>query len=300
VAAFVDRLNRNPVARYVAGDMAAQAGVPIGVARGGVHAVQGAWDALNLASRLMDPYDAQHSRPGEAAWDQVIGAGTGAIDYAKRAVADPQIVKRDALGALQQANIDLNPYATPMADNVVDEFGRNFNVGMNQGELGFNVGTLAFGGAPREGLAALSAIGKAKGVAKYLEQGFTPAQAARLAEPYRGMGHHYYPRRDPLPPILGGGPVPKFISDSPFNVLKPRGMDTGEFYELHYKVDPHFKSANFGRDAGGGVWKGKDLGLKKYGTLGNVWYGAPHALRQVIGTIGGSSLFHDALKEDGS
>jgi hypothetical protein len=55
---------------------------------------------------------------------------------------------------------------------------------------------------------------------RYRGQGFTPAQAKYLTQPYDGMGHHFIARRYGLPSI---------ISESPFNLLKPNGYSIGQF-----------------------------------------------------------------------
>ena len=118
------------------------------------------------------------------------------------------------------------------------------------------------------------AVGVAEsGSAKFIRQGFKPAQAEYLAESYVGMGHHFIPRRTGLPSA---------ISDSSLNVLKPNGISRGDFYELHYKVDPYFFNANFPK-AIGGSWRGSSLGLEKYGVVGRIWYGSPTPLKVTVG-----------------
>jgi hypothetical protein len=109
---------------------------------------------------------------------------------------------------------------------------------------------------------------------KFVSQGFSPAQAEYLAEPYVGMGHHFVGRRFGLPSI---------ISDSPLNVLKPNGISRGNFYELHFKVDPFYPGSRLPRAAGGGIWNGTSLGLEKYGTVGRLWYGSPTPLKVTVG-----------------
>ena len=116
--------------------------------------------------------------------------------------------------------------------------------------------------------------------AKYISQGFSPAQAAYLAEPYAGMGHHFIPRRVGLPTA---------ISDSSFNVLKPSGISRGDLYELHYKVDPYFFGARFPKSVGGS-WSGNSLGLQKYGSFGQIWYGSPTQLRVTVGGLGATGV----------
>ena len=135
---------------------------------------------------------------------------------------------------------------------------------------------------------------KGQSCEKLLSQGFSPADAAYLAEPYVGMGHHaILPRRTTLPDWLGGGPVPTSISDSTFNVLKPPGISRGDMYELHYKVDPQFKGARLQK---GGGWSGKQLGLQEYEFPQRIWYGTPNATKRAAAGIGiaGTVPFGDA------
>ncbi|WP_157215445.1 pre-toxin TG domain-containing protein [Flavisphingomonas formosensis] len=122
-----------------------------------------------------------------------------------------------------------------------------------------------------------------KHVAKYVAQGFTLKQAEYLAQPYKGMGHHFIPRRTGLP---------KKLSDSSLNVLKPRGMTRGEFYELHFKVDPKFFGARFPKRVGGS-WSGRRLGLEKYDRAGRLWHGSPSPLKATVGgaAAGGTGAY---------
>ena len=131
-----------------------------------------------------------------------------------------------------------------------------------------------------------------------MKQGFTPDQAAHLAQPYDGTGHHYVPKRAkigkklgpiPVPTSLVGRKLPKSASDSLFNVLKPANISRGDFYELHYKVDPEQEVSRMPA-ALGPAWNGKKLGLKEYGLLGRIWHGSPAPLNAVAGAAGALSL----------
>jgi hypothetical protein len=144
------------------------------------------------------------------------------------------------------------------------------------GDVLYESGKVALGVVVARG-AGLGLAAAEGGSAKFIAQGFSPAQAQYLAEPYVGMGHHFVPRRAGLPSI---------ISDSPLNTLRPAGISRGDFYELHYKVDPYFFNANFPKGVGGS-WRGRSLGLEKYGAAGRLWYGSPAPLKA---TIGGASL----------
>ena len=113
---------------------------------------------------------------------------------------------------------------------------------------------------------------------RYRSQGFTPAQAKYLTEPYPGWGHHFVPRQLDWP---------LWYSESPLNIPKPRDISRGEFYELHYLVDLDFHGAKFPSRIGG-VWRGETIGLQKYGMLNRLWYGSPRPLKFLIGgAVGG-------------
>jgi RHS repeat-associated protein len=115
---------------------------------------------------------------------------------------------------------------------------------------------------------------------RFRAQGFNPAQARYLAQPYDGMGHHF-----PITRSMGRDwNLPGWIIDSPFNVLRPANISIGRFYELHYAVDPSFYRAGFPR-AIGGQWVGGQLGLEKYGTWGRWWYGTSASLKLSGGAV---------------
>ncbi len=109
-----------------------------------------------------------------------------------------------------------------------------------------------------------------------LEQHFTLQQRNYLLQPYKGMGHHYVPRN------RLGVQLPEWFSESRFNVLKPN-ISRGEFFELHFRVDPAFKGTGFGPKRAWS-WSGSKLSLEKYGQLGRLWYGSPTSLKLTIGS----------------
>jgi hypothetical protein len=127
-----------------------------------------------------------------------------------------------------------------------------------------------------------------RGASKFVSQGFSPAQAEYLAEPYAGMGHHFIPRRTGLPSI---------ISDSRFNVLKPNGISRGDFYELHFRVDTKYPGSQLPASRGGGGWYGGQLGIEKYGSVGRLWYGSPAPLKVTVGgtvAAGGAAYWYSS------
>lgn len=295
--------------KVATGMVARPAGAVVGAARGVRHTAQDLVESVNFASRLLDPLDAQYSPRGEAAWDQVANAGGRAFEYVKNVVSDPGAVVDDVDHALHKLRVDINPSATPMAATIGGEFRRNYEIGKNQGEFAVDVGAMVLGGRAIKKLAGLGPLSKEAQIAKFMEQGFNPAQARYLAEPYIGKGHHNVAQASKIPATIKGVPIPnalvgfrlpRAISDSSFNVLKPSGISRGDFYELHYKVDPHFWNANLPAREGGGRWTGSRLGLKKYGGLGRAWHGAPGPLKAVsgVGGLQAGGLIHDQLDEE--
>lgn len=296
------RGDRNRVAKAIGVEAARQVGAVAGFVRGGVHAVEGLADGALFLERLVDPVDILKSPPGESANEQLLGAARRVVDYAKTGVADPQRIVRDVQAKVRQMRVDLDPSATPAAPTYAGELRRNFDIGQNQGELVFDVGSLAYGGPLAKGARELGAVSKASRAEKYLAQGFSPAGAAYLAEPYpsSGMGHHFIPRRYKLPSMLGGGPLPRAYSDGPFNRLAPESMTRGDFYERHFQVDPRFYGTKLPRRVASKNWSGRGLGLEKYGLPGRLWHGSPAPLKARVGglTAGGGGVIHDYSNEE--
>jgi hypothetical protein len=72
----------------------------------------------------------------------------------------------------------------------------------------------------------------------------------------------------------------------------------GDMYERHFAVDPRF----YGTKAGGERWSGRDLGLPRYGPLGQLWYGSPAPLKARVGGLGaaaGNGLYSTETTEIG-
>jgi hypothetical protein len=288
----VRQAGKNPIVRAIAIEGAREAGNLAGVVNGGVEAVKGLADGAVFAGRLVNPLDALMSPRGESAAEQlargVVKTGEGAVDYVDRAVADPGIVERAVRDKARQWTRELVPGATPKAATFEGELRRNFEIGENQGEVAFDVGSLVVGGPAAKMVKGLPRVSNVGNVDRYLAQGFSPKAAAHLAKPYpmSNMGSHFIPRRTRLPEFLGGGPLPKSYSDSVFNVLKPEGISRGDFYELHYKVDPRFKGAKVIPGEG---WSGKRLGLEEYEPVGRLWHGSPPPLKARVGGLGAAA-----------
>jgi hypothetical protein len=293
-------LDRSPAANAVAGDAVRYATLVPGAARGVWNTAKDVLEGVDFASRLFDPYEAESSPRGEAAWDKVFQGADGLIRNMGNAVAHPQSAIDSARTGLDHLNVRLNPQAQPTAGTFGGEVRRQAEVGLNQGEFLFDAGSLLYGGAEAKGLTALAKTAEAAGPGKYLARGIEPGLADYFATPYRGGGHHYWPRRTNLPSWLGGGPLPRMISDSPFFLLKPEGTETGAMLERHYKVDPHYHGGSIPAEFGGGSWSGNQLGWEKYDRLGRLWHGAPTPLKAVAGGgVVGAGASVDQVDGDG-
>lgn len=285
----IDRVGGTPGVRSVAVGAAGGAGMFTGALRGGVHAAEGLADGAIFLGRLANPLDRYFSPPGQSAHDQLAKAGLAIANYTQEAVAHPQVVVDALKTKARQMRADLDPSATPTAPTFAGELQRSFNIGQNQGELVFDVGSAVLGGPAAKAVKGLPRVSNVGNVDKYIAQGFSPKAASHLAAPYpqRGMGHHYIGRRFDLP---------ESYSDGVFNVLKPENISRGDFYELHYKVDPLYYGSGVIRGEG---WSGKKLDLEKYGLMGRVWHGSPAALKARVGGLGasGGALMYNPEEE---
>jgi hypothetical protein len=275
--------DKSPMARGVAGYLGQAAGAQVGLATGAAKVADGIARGGLFFGRLLNPFDTYMSDPGDAAWDHVFGGIGSAIDYGRSRIENHGLIRQDLSQGWTQFRQDHDPTATAPGATPSDELKRQYGIGKNNSELLVDVASTVAGG---EGLKALSLAGKAgelTGAAKWVARGFTPAQAEYLAAPYQGMGHHFWPRRGiDIPGIQNKVKLPQFMSEGPLNLKKP-GISRGDFYELHYKVDPRFYNANLPRRVGGGTWTGSRLGYDKYGQFGRIWYGSPDALKVTVG-----------------
>jgi hypothetical protein len=280
-------LDHSPAAKTVGGKAAVIAGNVVGLGRGVLHSAEGMGQGLNYGMRLLNPAEAQIKGPAHSALGRLTHAASGVVDYVEKGIAHPSGVASDVRKAGHQLYVDTVPSATPMANTFGGEMARNFNLGANQGELGWDMGSLLFAGAGSKVLRGLGATAEASGPAKFVGQGLSPEKAEYLAAPYEGRGHHYFPQ-NAFKPIQ----LPQWLSDSIFNVLKPNRTSRGDFYELHYRVDPRFWGAGFPASVGGGGWSGKRIGLEKYGPGGRLWNGSPAALNAAAGAAGAAGVMN--------
>jgi len=188
-----------------------------------------------------------------------------------------------------------------VASTFAGELRRNFNIGQNQGELAFDAGSVLVGGPLAKSVKEVGLLSKAASYEKSIAQGLSPAAAEHLSQPYVGKGHHSaFPQRTRLPALLGGGPLPRSVMESQFNRLAPPGMTRGEFYERHFRVDPHFYGAGLPKALKGESWSGRKLGLKRYGFAEQLWHGTPAPLKARIGGLaaGVGGLLHSDPNEE--
>jgi hypothetical protein len=125
---------------------------------------------------------------------------------------------------------------------------------------------------------------------RFIAKGYAPDVAEALSKPYSGMGEHFLPRW-----VLRRVGIPERALDSPFTVLKPRGISYGEMFELHYGVDPHFYGAAYGPGSQF-AWRGSMVGAERLGTLGRAWYGTPLALKATGAAAGASYGIYKATQ----
>lgn len=247
------------------------------------------WDGAIFASRLMDPLDAEYSPKGQAAWDQVfrgaattVDATTRGISKAGDMIANPRAtVQAAAEGAEQFLKRSLE--APHQSDTFTGELERQARLGLDDGQLAFDLGSLLYGGLEARGVLGL---GKLAGREKYISWGLRPGAADYFATRYTGIGHHVIQKNSTLPKILGGGPYPNWLVESPLMRVRPQDIETGEFFRRHHGVDNHYQGGKVPAQYGGGGWSGKKLGWQKYVGPERVWFGTPTPVKVVVGSTG--------------
>lgn len=289
-------LDHSPMAKAVAGNMARKAGFIPGAARGAWHTAEGVADDAKFLTRLLNPLDSVINPRGEAAWDKVIDRAGGYVDYARTAISNPNVVLNDINAEAGRMNARLNPDATPPAKTFGGEVRRNFDIGLNRGEVAVDVGALVYGGPMLRRMGEFGAGRKVLTASDYVAQGVSPGTARYFEQPYEGIGHHAVGRSAKLHAWLGGGPVPQFVVESPLTRVRPRGLTNGEFFPLHYGVDQFYYGGKVPAEFGGGGWSGKKLGWDKYGAIDRYWYGTPAPLKAAAGAgVVGTGAVVDSL-----
>jgi hypothetical protein len=288
------------LAKTAGGEVAMSMARGPGVARGLWHTAEDLPRDLLFFSRLVNPADLVFAPSGQSAQQQYLEGWANLAKKGAGALANRAATLKQAKQGLQDWRATIDPTATPQADSFEGELRRKWNIGLNQGELEFDVGSLLYGGAELKGLRGMRLVSGPPTAANYIRRGVPPELADYFALPYTGRGHHYWPVRTKLPEILGGGPLPKALSESPFLLLKPPGITNGEFHKLHHAVDRYFYGGKVRKGYPVRRWSAKDLKWKKYGKLGRLWHGAPLPLKMAVtsplyvGAGVAANMFEDA------
>lgn len=285
-----DSLSR--AAKTTAESLAIPGGVVVGaVERAGDDAV-GAAKTLKFINRLVNPLDPLMSRKGQSAWGKLASGAADALYAAGGAVMHPVDTASAAQRSLRAFRLRTDISARPPSPTFGGMAQRNFDAGRAQGQALFDIATLAAASAPPKIAGKLDRLRAPSGPEKYLRQGYSAEASLYLAEPYKGMGHHVVSRDKKLPSWMGGGPIPKVYSESPFNVLKPEGITRGDMYELHYAADKRFHGARLSDSLRPERWSGSANGLKKAGWGKQQWLGTPTPMktragggREVVGNV---------------
>ena len=289
-------LDHSPTAKVVAGSVARKVGFIPGAARGAWHIAGDLADDAYFLTRLLNPLDSVINPRGEAAWDEVIDAAGGYVDYAKTAISNPSMILNDMNAGAGRLNARLDPRATPPAETFAGEVRRNFDIGLNQGELAADVGAFVYGGPMLRRVGEFGPGRKILTASDYIAQGVPPGTARYFEQPYKGIGHHAVGRSAKLYSWLGGGPVPRTIVESPLTRVRPRGLTNGEFFPLHYGVDKYYYGGKVPAELGGGGWSGKRLDWDKYDAIDRYWYGTPAPLKAAAGAgVLGAGAVADSL-----
>ena len=284
-------LDGSKAAKLVGGALAYEAGLGPGVARGAWNTLKGAAEGAYFVKRMNDPLDLIFSPPGQSALAQVFKAGKAGANLAKRDFDNPSLLGDDIARGFHEFRQQNDPTATPMADTLGGELRRNFNFGLNHGEMGFDAASLLVGGEALRGAAGVGAVAKAADATELAYLAKNPGLEAYFDQPYSGMGHHIWGRNQPLPSWLGGGLVPKVAMESPFNKIRDADMTKRDFFRNHVGADEDYWGGYMGRKFGRSGWSGKDLGWDDYGALDRLNYGTSPATKAVVGAglFGGTS-----------
>lgn len=271
------RFDDDPTAKAVVGGLGWGLGLVPGVVRGGLNTIKGAGEGAYFVYRLTDPLDPLRSLPGQSAREQLVTRAGDIGDYVMRGIEDPSMVRADIASGLHDFNLKQNVFATPAADTLLGEYHRAFNIGMNNGELASDVGSLAVGGEFMRGAAGIGKLAKGVTAQELAFLADNPGLALRWNEPYRGKSHHILPVRAKLP---------SWLTESDFNKIRYKGMTTRDVYRNHVGVDPHYSGGKVGAKYGGTRWSAeRDLGWTSYGPLDRLNYGTSPYTKAVVGPV---------------
>jgi len=295
----------NPAIKVPAGAAAFTGGLLYGgLVRGPVRTGQFIGDALDFGARLRDPRDAENHPLDVPARQQVKDFARGAVAMGQWAASDPSGAASLIPREFHELRIAHDPTSIPIAPTTSEEMDNQFEVGANDGEFLtpgtlFNRGRAAVevmqGGEEAVKAARYAAKVKPAEYARLRARGDSPAMADYLSDPYprTGMGSHFVARSAkfpnkvlgiPLPESIAGQPLPRGFIESRFNVFKPEGVSRDQLYTDHFGYDGDFYGAFMPpRVNGGKGWRGRELGVRRYGPVERLVKGAPAPLKTAVG-----------------
>jgi len=271
------------------------AGNAAGVNRGAVHMAED----LAFLNRLADPSDRFESPPGTSAGAQLADAGKALVDYGGSVWANPHRVFDDLQSGANKVYAGLVPSATPTADTFAGEVGRMYGIGKNQGELAANIASLPAGGEALGPLRTLRGASQLRKATRYLDEAGHLDAVAYLEKPYRTTGpakgrgkgdHAVLKERDRLPKILGGGPWPRSILDSPFNRVQFKGLTQGQAYALHAMIDDRSYGARLPNNLSVKGWSARKAGIDTQTGFDRAWNRTPEATKTLMGSLVGGAV----------
>ena len=258
-------------------------GVVPGVDRGALHAAQGFGDAARLSVRMANPVQ---RILGHSALEPLAPIALGFLGDLADAAHDPRKAWQNLKFTARQASEAAVPFLAPLPSTAEAARQQGRRVGMNDGEIGFNVATIPLGGKVAEGLEGAALKRSALDAAGYERQGIPPNIARYFAEPYPddGMGSHWFSRNTKI----FGAKLPPWLIDSRYNVWKPAGARRGQVYEGHFLNDFHYRGGPLPDARGkGSGWSGKKLGWQMNTPVVRFFEKMPAVTR---GTLAGAGL----------
>lgn len=273
-----DWRNESLAAKAMVGTLAQGVGEAMGLFRGGGHTATGAARGALFALRLASPADALF---GNSAHLQLVDQALRGAVGLDRFVADPDF-RRAQVDAFRQR---YDPTYAPIAPTLGEEAAQAFRMGENHGEAIFDIASVVAGGGFTKSAAGLGRVALAADARELAFLSANPDLAAYFAQPYpkRGLSHHILARQTKLPALLGGGSLPDWIMESPFNKIAADGLTRRDQYRNHVGSDSYFRGGPVKAEFGGGQWSADDLGWTLYGPVDRFFFGTSPLTKAVFG-----------------
>lgn len=198
-----------------------------------------------------------------------------------------------AARSVAEAGVETWMHGTPFSQNLLMT-----GIGNVGGDLAGRAIGQAFRPATIRGLVPQSGRG-ARLLSEYRRfrgQGYSPAAARRLTQPYSGVGHHFI-HESVLNDLIDAfgehswrGRALSWYKDSIFNLYAGRNLNTGRFYEFHARLHGGtsfgVRTAQAFRMLPGEPWRAARVVplLRPYGKFGYIVYSSPVALKTAVGS----------------